>query len=235
MSKTPTASASKPRRPVGRPRGDGKPHLTRQRVFEACTRLIAQHGFAGASIRMMANALEASPASLFNLFGSKDGLLNELIDYAAQPSLTFYQALLEVDVAPEIQLYKSIYEEVVAVASADRDFVGIFYLPELRKPQFESAQAVRARMVAHYAKLIERCVETGVVETVSVELSAEQIFQLTETSILAPQLSSTLPPKAQAKETAEFCLRALCFDQHRLGAIQNAAAKIELSIELPSA
>ena len=228
-----TTNAAKKRRPVGRPRGDGKPHLTRQRVFEVCTKLIAQHGFAGASIRMMATALDASPASLFNLFGSKDGLLNELIAYAAQGSFAFYEALSEIDATPEVLLYKSIYEEVIAVASADRDYVGIFYLPELRKQEFKSAQAVRASMVAHYVRLIEQCSKDDLLDVDSVQLAAEQVFQLTETSILAPNVAEALSPADQARQTAQFCMRALRCTEPRLQSIREAAAKIDLHITLP--
>ena len=233
MASRTATSVSQPRRPVGRPRGDGKPHLTRQRVFETCTRLIAQHGFAGTSIRMMATALDASPASLFNLFGAKDGLLNQLIAYAAQGSLAFYQSIRAVKAAPDVLLYKSIYEEVIVVASADQDFAGIFYLPELRMPEFEAAQAIRARMVAHYAELLAQCVQAGRIETDTVALVAEQMFQLTETSILAPQLSDTISPEQQAAATADFCLRGLGVRDTELRAIRQAAADIALRIELP--
>ena len=227
--------ATKQRRPVGRPRGDGKPHLTRQRVFEICTKLIAEHGFAGTSIRMMATALDASPASLFNLFGSKDGLLNELILYAAQASFSFYEELKRVDAEPEVLLYKSIYEEVIAVASADQDYVGIFYLPELRKPEFSSAQAVRTRMVAHYAGLIEACLSKSTLKADQAHLAAEQLFQLTETSILAPHLAGELTPEEQARATADFCFRALRCDEVKLQNAREAAAKIDLSIMPPTA
>ena len=234
MSKNQPDLAIKKRRPVGRPRGDGKPHLTRQRVFEICTKLIAEHGFAGTSIRMMANALDASPASLFNLFGSKDGLLNELISYAAQASLSFYDELKRVDADPEVLLYKSICEEVIAVASADQDYVGIFYLPELRKPEFLSAQAVRTRMVAHYADLIEACLSKSTLQADQSQLAAEQVFQLTETSILAPHLAGELPPEKQAKATADFCFRAMRCDEVELLLVRKAAAKIDLRIMPPT-
>lgn len=226
---------TKKRRPVGRPRGDGKPHLTRQRVFEICTKLIAEHGFAGTSIRMMATALDASPASLFNLFGSKNGLLNELISFAAQASFSFYDELKRVDAEPEVLLYKSIYEEVIAVASADQDYVGIFYLPELRKPEFSSAQAVRTRMVAHYAGLIEACLSKNILNADKSQLAAEQVFQLTETSILAPHLAGELPPEEQAKATADFCFRAMRCDEVELLRVRKAAAKIDSRIVPPTA
>lgn len=182
---------------------------------------------------MMAAALEASPASLFNLFGSKDGMLNELIAYAAQGSFAFYEALSEIDATPEVLLYKSIYEEVIAVASADRDYVGIFYLPELRKPEFSSAQTVRAKMIWHYAELIEKCSKGDVLDVGNVQLQAEQVFQLTETSILAPNLADVLSPADQAQQTAEFCMRAMGCSETKLNSIAKAAANVDLQITPP--
>lgn len=181
----------------------------------------------------MADALDSSSASLFNLFGSKDDLLNELIAYAAQGSLSFYDSLSEVKATPEVLLYKSIYEETIAVACADRDHVGIFYLPELRKPEFSTAQAIRAKMVSHYANLISECTNSGALKATNVELSAEQVFQLTETSIISPHLRVNTEPESLARETAEFCLRALQFDEASILTVRNAAALINLRISPP--
>ena len=46
------------RRPVGRPRGDGRPHLTRDEALLAAARLISAEGYTGASIRMIAQAMQ---------------------------------------------------------------------------------------------------------------------------------------------------------------------------------
>jgi AcrR family transcriptional regulator len=225
-------SSDKIRRPVGRPRNDGKPHLTRRRVFEVCAKLIAEQGFAGTGIRTMAQALDASPASLFNLFGSKEGLLNELIAYAARPALEFYEQLGELNVAAPVGLYKSVFEEVLAVASADQDHVALFYLPELRQPQFKAAQQVRAAMVEHYRVLIAGGIAQGSFVTVDAMLAAEQVFQLTETSIIAGAATVKLSPEVQAVSTANFCLRALLADTGALAGIQAQAAQLPVTFEV---
>jgi len=222
------------RRPVGRPRGDGKPHLTRERVFAVSARLIAQHGFAGTSIRMIARELNASPASLFHLFESKTALLNGLIAYAASPSLAFYAQMVDLDAPPDVALYKSIYEEVRAVASADRDHAALFYLPEIWQADFAAARQVRTDMVTHYHGLIARGCAAGLLQAPHVSLAAEQVFQLTETSILAGDMASTLSPDEQAVAAADFSLRGLLADSVRLEDIRGQAARISLQIELPA-
>ncbi len=239
MSSSPTSPLNQPtakqvrKRPVGRPRADGRPQLTRQAVMRAAAKLIAENGYAGTSIRMIATAVDAVPASVFNLFVSKDALLNELIDVAATPSLTFYRALTKADVAPGVALYKSVFEEARTVASANREYSTLFYLPELAKPQFRQAQQVRADMVSHYHRLIKIGVREGELVAQVPAHTAEQVFQLTETSILAGAKTSAIVPEEQARLTARLCLRALLSDQTRLDQIADAAAKIDLSIVLP--
>ncbi|MCR9279675.1 MAG: TetR/AcrR family transcriptional regulator [Pseudomonadaceae bacterium] len=219
------------RRPVGRPRRDGRPHLTRERVFDVCARLVAEHGFSGTGVRMIASALDASPASLFNLFGSKVELFNELIAFAAAPAIEFHESIRREDVPAAVALYKSVFEEAKAVAASDYEHTVMFYLPELRQPQFERAQAIRAAMVGHYSTLIKQGVSSGELHTNHSGLAAEQVFQLTETSIVAPRLS--VSPQRQARQAADFCLRGLLLAPEKLDAIREQADRISLAIELP--
>ncbi len=231
------SSTTKPKksRPVGRPRNDGKPHLSRRRVFQVCSKLIAEHGYGGTGIRMMATALDASPASLFNLFGSKDGLLVELISYAAQPSLAFYRKMADIDADPVTKLYKSVYEEVIVVASADQDYAALFYLPELRKPELKPAQGVRQDMISHYQTLIIEGERSGRLVVPHAALAAEQVFQLTETFILGSSAVTRQPPARLAKRTADFALRGLLKDPGELEDLARQARQIPLSIDLSRA
>lgn len=214
------------RRPVGRPRGDGKPHLTRQAVFAASAQLIARHGYGGTSIRMIAAALEASPASLFHLFETKADLLNDMIAFAAGPSLAFYAMVRDLGAPPDVALYKSIYEEVRWVASADQAQASLFYLPELRQPDFAPAQQVRAGLVGHFSGLIEEGCALGLLTAAHPTLAAEQVFQLTETSILAPDIAADLSAEAQAAAAADLCLRGMLVETQRLDAIRAEAGAI---------
>lgn len=230
MSKQSEAPPKPSRKPVGRPRADGRPHLSREQVFSACLKLIAENGYAATSIRTIASSVNASPASLFNLFGSKDGLLNELIAFAAQPSLDFYRELDEINAPASVKLFKCIYEEVIAVASADQEHAAIFYLPELRQPKMQKARNIRQAMIDYYESLIAAGVANSELVAESVELVAEQVFQLTETSIVGgPQLMK-LKPKVQAKQTASFCLRSLLTDRGDIDEIERQAMAIKLAI-----
>jgi len=234
MSETATSASKRRaygRRPVGRPRGDGKPHLTREVVLSAAARLMAIHGYGGTSIRMIAKDLKASPASVFHLFESKAELLNELIAFAAAPSLAFYARINELDVPPDVALYKSVFEEAKMVASFDREQAGLFYLPELRQPEFAVAQQVRADMVMHFHWLIIEGCSSGLMATAHPALAAEQVFQLTETSIMAGESVAGLTPEQQAVAAADLALHGLLVDPARLENIRQQAAQIVLTID----
>ena len=229
-----SSNSNKQKKPVGRPRSDGKPHLTREDVLVVCMGLFAEHGYAGTGIRMIADALQSSPASIFNLFGSKEGILNEVIEFASRPSLNFYHALNGTDEVPVVKLYKCIFEEVMAVSSADQEQAALFYLPELRKPEMSMAQQLRETMIQNYAQLIKDAAKAGDLKIESITQTAEQVFQLTETAIVGGPKLKKIRPKDQARQTSRFCLRAMLNDPQRLPDIEAAASKIKLQIELPS-
>ena len=221
-------------RPVGRPRADGKSHLTRQDVFLVSAKLIAQRGYSGASIRMIAQELNASAASIFHLFKTKAELLNGLIAFAAQPSLAFYANLRQLNLPPDSALFKSIYEETLLVASADRDFASLFYLPELRREEFAAAQSVRNDLVNHYKSLLRGAKKDGLIKLHHVDLAAEQIFQLSETSIVASNAVDCIAPEDQAMATARFVLAGLLAQPDRLAEVEKAARTIDLTINIQS-
>ncbi len=221
------------KRPVGRPRNDGRPQLTRHTVFLAAAALIAKNGYAGTSIRMIANEVGAVPASIFNLFATKEALLNELIGFVSEPSLQFYKSLTRLQLPVGVALYTSIFREVHAVASAQKHFPALFYLPELAKPEFADAQDVRARLVSHYRDLIETGQKQSIFTVDFVDLAAEQVFQMTETSVIADPQRAAPTVGAQARATARYCVRGLLTDTASLDANEAAAARIDLKIEIP--
>jgi len=225
-------TAKKTKRPVGRPRADGRPHLTEGDVFGPAAKLIARHGFAGTSMRALAAELKVTPASLFHLFKNKEDLLNRLICFAATPSIAFYERIRARKEKPGVLLYKSLYEEVLLVASADRAVPALFYLPELAHEGFGPAQTARRTMIGHYEMLIRQGVTEGMFEPVDPALTAEQFFQLTETSILAGPGAQKMPPDAQACATAKLCLRAILKKTSKLEAIAREAEALDDHIDV---
>ena len=55
------------------------PHPTRDHILDAAAKVFAEHGFRGATTRLIADAADVNEVTLFRLFGSKDALLGEAI------------------------------------------------------------------------------------------------------------------------------------------------------------
>lgn len=216
-------NAKPQKRPVGRPRADGKPPVSREAVFFVATRLIAEHGFAGTSLRMIAQELGAQAPSITQLFKTKNNLLIELVQKLSRVSLDFHQLLAQEALPADVRLYKMLYEETRAISSADHDIASIYYLPELRKPEFSDAQEQRSKMLQFYQNTIQEGLEQQLFVADNIELLAEQMFQLTETGIIALQPSRLGTPDQQAQATADFVLRGLLARSSRLAAIRKKA------------
>jgi AcrR family transcriptional regulator len=52
---------------------------TRDQILDAAAKVFAEHGFRGATTRLIADAADVNEVTLFRLFGSKDALLGEAI------------------------------------------------------------------------------------------------------------------------------------------------------------
>src|SRR3990172_6423734 len=52
---------------------------TRDNILDAAAKVFAEHGFRGATPRLIADAADVNEVTLFRLFGSKDALLGEAI------------------------------------------------------------------------------------------------------------------------------------------------------------
>ena len=215
------------KRPVGRPRADGRPHLSKHAVFKTAAQMIARFGYAGASLRKIADQLDVSAPSILNMFKTKDQLLNELIVALASRTLLFHEALEQENLAPEVALYKMIYEEVISVAGA-HELTRLFYLPELRLAGFEVAQAQRESMIANFKRCVVQCVDCQVFREIDSMLATEQIFQLTETSMIALELESLGSIEAQASAAADLALRGFLARPSRLAEISKKARSCKI-------
>lgn len=224
-----SGTASK-KRPVGRPRADGKPPLTREAVFAAAAKLIATHGYAGASLRMIAESLGASAPSISWMFGSKQRLLIELVQSMSSISIRYHEQLAQMSLPPAARLFKMVHEEVMAVASTNESLMAIFYLPELRLREFRDAQAARQQMIGYYRSAIIDGIEQGVFHDVDPGSTAEQVFQLTETAIIATDRNILGTPQLLADRTADFVLRGLLQRPELLEEIASTSQQVCLSM-----
>jgi len=117
----------------------------REEVLEAALELVAEHGVAGASLRMLAKRLGMSQPSLYHYFPSKDALVAEILDYSTQRMLG---ATLSVEPPKSL-------DEVVKYA---RDAVLELYATESHPRFVRFLFSVAVESKTHHA-LVERLFE----------------------------------------------------------------------------
>jgi len=76
-------------RPVG-----ADAEVTKQKILDASTKLVAEHGIEGTSIRDIAAACGVSLATVLHYYGSKDGLYEAVVDGMYQELDALREALL---------------------------------------------------------------------------------------------------------------------------------------------
>jgi AcrR family transcriptional regulator len=76
--------------------GSGKsPSPRKEELLERSYRYVLQHGLIDMSLRPLAEAIGSSPRVLLFLFGSKDGLVRELLTRAREAELAMLQTVAE--------------------------------------------------------------------------------------------------------------------------------------------
>lgn len=81
---------------------DSTPSARRIELLEACYSYVLEHGLAELSLRPLATAVGSSPRVLLFLFGSKDGLIREVLGRARQDELAFLQQLRDDHQHPDL-------------------------------------------------------------------------------------------------------------------------------------
>ena len=85
-------------------------------------------------------------------------------------------------------------------------------------------------MMHFYYEVIAEGIESGLFNPVRVEIATEQVFQLTETIIIAQDRTALGQPTQLAEQTADFVLRGLLAKPGRRASVRLAAEKIDLSM-----
>lgn len=81
---------------------DSTPSARRIELLDACYSYVLEHGLADLSLRPLAAAVGSSPRVLLFLFGSKDGLIREILGRARQDELAFLQQLRDDHRRPDL-------------------------------------------------------------------------------------------------------------------------------------
>lgn len=91
-----------PSRSVRKPKGEG--HARRAEILTAAERIFVEHGYEGATIRKIADAVGLSSTALYMHFADKGAILHEICRNAFQRLMEGQQAIIAEDASPEARL-----------------------------------------------------------------------------------------------------------------------------------
>ncbi len=108
---------------------------TRDHILDAAAKVFAEHGFRGATTRLIADAADVNEVTLFRLFGSKDALLGEAIRTRVYERKVPPLPETPADVRAELLAWATIeYQNLVAHRASIRQGMSeLVDRPELRR------------------------------------------------------------------------------------------------------
>lgn len=214
----------------GRPRNDGRPPLTREAILDAAQKLFGENGFAGTSIRLIANELGVFNASIHYHFPTKESILDAIFSNWFDTEANYFRKINSIDAPPEVKLYRLIYEDVFFVASQQLGPQRMFLLPELREKNFPEAFAGWKYICNSYSSLIQQGIREGALLPVNDRTIGEHFFNLSSTVLASLTPEEFGPPEEQASIAADFGIRGILVDVTKLDEIKKDALSIPLNL-----
>jgi AcrR family transcriptional regulator len=126
---------------------------TKEKIFFAAIDLFATKGYAGTSVRDIADAVEIKPASIYNHFVNKDAILDTLIEFTNNAISAFYNRLEDSinDAACLNTLLDAIFKELEIVS----DSTAYYGVAILSSEQFNNSKAHEALIHSYMRQGIE--------------------------------------------------------------------------------
>ena len=184
-------------------------------ILRVAITLFAKYGFAGTSIRDIAEALGVHPPSIFHHFGTKAKILEALIGGMEKEHLERY-ARINSTLSPAPALHRTIWIDTYLVARLDANLRRIFSLPELRNDDAGPVTHWRTLTIAHYDSIIRSGIRRGDFRKVHSFALADALYTACESPMWCSDPSLLPEPEQHADQLAEFALRGLLREPQRL-------------------
>lgn len=130
------------RRPGGTPRAE---------ILDAAAELFTNRGYANTSTRRIADAVGIRQASLYHHFGTKDDILDALLEKTIAEPLALAAQLIAEPGDPAPKLYALALYDTRQLCANRWNLGSLYLLPELRTERFESFRVRRDELRKLYA------------------------------------------------------------------------------------
>lgn len=149
-----------PPRSARKPRGEG--HSRRAEILAAAERIFVEHGYEGATIRKIADAVGLSSTALYMHFADKGEILQEICRRAFETLLTAHRLIRAEDSPPEARLRRMI-RGYVDFGFANPDAYRLIYMtrPGEAVAAQSAAEGVGSELFGSFEELVRQLAEAG--------------------------------------------------------------------------
>jgi TetR/AcrR family transcriptional regulator, cholesterol catabolism regulator len=147
------------------------PTQTREEIFDTAEQMFAELGYHATSVRDIAKALDLRAGTLYNHFSSKEDVLWQIVNRAADQFLEAAEKVA--DEEPAVRLRKLIHEHLRVIAANLRNATVFFHEWKFLAPARRALIAERRnRYEGHFRKAIADGVASGVFAPADPKLAA---------------------------------------------------------------
>jgi AcrR family transcriptional regulator len=138
----------------------GSSYATKQRILDVAERLFVERGFSSTSLRMITTDAEVNLAAVNYHFGSKEGMIEEVLKRRLAPlnreRVVALDALEALGVAPTVQEILKAYISAAVKLSRDPAAGGFLFLRLLGRAFTEPNEIVKRQMQQQYDEVARR-------------------------------------------------------------------------------
>ena len=155
------------------------PSGTKEKVIRCAIDLFATKGFRGTSIRDIANAMGMSISNIYHYFGSKEGLLLAILQYASRLLVDGLKEIAGSDLEP-LDRFRRMLETHIRLSRENYKEAKIFFLDEdhLGRKGREINREIQREVLSIYLYELKGMATRGLVRSRSLTVTAFNIFAL---------------------------------------------------------
>ncbi len=189
---------------------------TRERILVEASRLFAVQGYHRTSTREIAAAVGLRQPSLFYHFPSKTEIMKTLLNAAIDGALEVVERQLAAAGSPAERLHRYIIQDLMTLCESPYNLAGTTTQAVLSDPDFTGAAGRYQNLFDARTRLIREGIQAGELLPVNAEFASRAIEWAIEG--LSNEIDTSRPEilESDAREVANFCVRALLIDCARI-------------------
>lgn len=151
----------------------------RERIRLAAVQLFTRQGFAGTSMKELAQSSKMAPGNLYNYYRTKEAILFDVLEHQLLRTIERNREILGAAESPERTLYELAHDLVVRdLSDPVAAFVGIQGVKGLTESNLERISSLMAEIRKYWLGVISAGAESGAFDVRDEKLSALSVLTL---------------------------------------------------------